>query len=78
MSTGFLKKAAFKNTSVYHQAPIPARYLLKMGETEKATVHINQSRFEIYCEKLKINPNLFMLKVTLFMMYGGKKLSFKN
>lgn len=49
-----------------------------MGETEKETVHINRSRFEIYCEKLKINPNLFMLKVTLFMMYGGKNFSFQD
>lgn len=43
-----------------------------MGDAEKETVNLNQSRFEIYCEKLNINPNLFMLKATLFMMYGGK------
>lgn len=32
----------------------------------------NPSRFEKYCERFNINPNLVMLKVTLFMMYGGK------
>ncbi|XP_046673330.1 uncharacterized protein LOC124362674 isoform X2 [Homalodisca vitripennis] len=42
-----------------------------MGDTEKEVVHLNPSRFEIYCEKFNINPNLFMLKVTLFMMYGA-------
>ncbi|XP_073991086.1 uncharacterized protein isoform X2 [Rhodnius prolixus] len=31
----------------------------------------NPSRFEMYCEKFGINPNLVMLKVTLFMMYGA-------
>ncbi|XP_054266161.1 uncharacterized protein LOC128988671 isoform X2 [Macrosteles quadrilineatus] len=42
-----------------------------MADEEKEPVHLNRSRFEIYCEKFNINPNLFMLKVTLFMMYGA-------
>ncbi|KAK9505055.1 hypothetical protein O3M35_009205 [Rhynocoris fuscipes] len=35
-----------------------------------ATKH-NLSRFEVYCNKLNINPHLLTLKVTLFMMYGA-------
>lgn len=38
-------------------------------EREKAP-----TAFEKLCYKLNINPNLVMLKVTLFMMYGGKSL----
>jgi len=30
------------------------------------------SKFDQTCEKLNINPNLLMLKVTLFVLYGGK------
>ncbi|KAF6212821.1 hypothetical protein GE061_010530 [Apolygus lucorum] len=39
--------------------------------TEKNAPKKVRSRFEIYCEALAINPNLLMLKITLFMMYGA-------
>lgn len=43
-----------------------------MAENEKETPKKEPpSRFELYCDKLGINPNLLMLKVTLFMMYGA-------
>lgn len=29
-----------------------------------------------FCQRMNINPNLVMLKVTLFVMYGGKNYNF--
>lgn len=46
--------------------------MAEIDKKPKEQVFLNPSRFELYCEKLHINPNLLMLKVTLFMMYGGK------
>lgn len=44
-----------------------------MAESEKDASKTNPpTRFEVYCKKLGINPNLVMLKVTLFIMYGGE------
>ncbi|KAL1115778.1 hypothetical protein AAG570_006068 [Ranatra chinensis] len=43
---------------------------MRMADSEKP-VKIGPSRFELYCEKLDINPNLVMLKLTLFVMYGA-------
>lgn len=31
------------------------------------------SKFLKFCERHNINSNLVMLKITLFVMYGGKK-----
>ncbi|RZF43442.1 hypothetical protein LSTR_LSTR001703 [Laodelphax striatellus] len=39
--------------------------------SDEETSQQNQTRFQKYCEQLNINPNLVMLKVTLFMMYGA-------
>lgn len=33
---------------------------------------IEDGRFQKFCKKCNINYNLIMLKVTLFLMYGGK------
>lgn len=30
------------------------------------------TRWEKFCQRHGINPNLIMLKITLFVMYGGK------
>lgn len=36
-----------------------------------------KSPFENVCKRLRVNHNLIMLKVTLFVMYGGEcKLSY--
>ncbi|CAB0019753.1 unnamed protein product [Nesidiocoris tenuis] len=43
----------------------------KSESPEKNEPPKNRSRFEIYCKALGINPNLLMLKITLFMMYGA-------
>lgn len=45
-----------------------------MGEETTATTtddKPNISRFHKWCEKRRINPNLIMLKITLFVMYGA-------
>uniref|UniRef100_A0A1A9UH73 Uncharacterized protein n=1 Tax=Glossina austeni TaxID=7395 RepID=A0A1A9UH73_GLOAU len=48
-----------------------------MGGEEVATdtvympPRIELTRFGEYCQRRGINPNLIMLKITLFVMYGG-------
>ena len=49
-----------------------------MSGNEKGMKKTNLSRFEIYCEKFGVNPNLIMLKLTLFVMYGGMLVSLIN
>lgn len=36
------------------------------------TDKIELSRFGEFCQRHGINPNLIMLKITLFVMYGGE------
>ena len=46
-----------------------------MGGEEVATETVympRPSRFDEFCIRRGINPNLIMLKITLFVMYGGK------
>lgn len=48
--------------------------MLKMGE-EIATdtcEKVELTKFGKFCRKYGINSNLIMLKITLFVMYGGK------
>ncbi|EDX15329.1 GD11997 [Drosophila simulans] len=33
---------------------------------------VELSRFGEFCQRRGINPNLIMLKITLFVMYGGE------
>lgn len=49
----------------------------KMVNEEMATEPIRTekvelSRFGEFCQRHGINPNLIMLKITLFVMYGGE------
>lgn len=39
--------------------------------TEEEPVEIEDSKIAKFCKKYGINPNLVMLKITLFVMYGG-------
>lgn len=47
-----------------------------MGGEEAATETVymppENSRYAEFCQRHGINPNLIMLKITLFVMYGGK------
>lgn len=36
-----------------------------------------KTKYEKFCKRFGINPNLVMLKMTLFFMYGGKYDKFK-
>jgi len=50
----------------------------EIKEEEKNDEEIKEkkpSRFESICYWLNINPNLVMLKLTLFTIYGGKFLT---
>jgi len=38
---------------------------------------IEDSPIQRFCKKCNINYNLIMLKITLFLMYGGKSSSMK-
>jgi len=46
----------------------------KMANEETITYKdkIELSRFGEFCQRRGINPNLIMLKITLFVMYGGE------
>lgn len=42
-------------------------------EVGTETVYVPENtRFADFCQRHGINPNLIMLKITLFVMYGGK------
>lgn len=44
-----------------------------MGEeTATDTNDKPETKFGKFCDRKGINPNLIMLKITLFVMYGGK------
>lgn len=40
--------------------------------TEPAEAEKPMTKYGKFCQKKGINPNLIMLKITLFVMYGGK------
>lgn len=42
------------------------------------SVEEKNSRYKEFCEKWNINSNLVMLKLTLFVLYGGKCKLLKN
>lgn len=42
-------------------------------ENDNSTEDGEKSSWIKFCQKRGINPNLFMLKVTLFVMHGGEK-----
>lgn len=47
-----------------------------MGEetaTDTTMDKTDMTKFNKYCQRHGINSNLIMLKITLFVMYGGKK-----
>lgn len=62
------------------KSPLPSPERGKMGKmTSEETVteatrtdKIELSRFGEFCQRHGINPNLIMLKITLFVMYGGE------
>lgn len=33
---------------------------------------VKETKFQEFCRRHGINPNLVMLKITLFVMYGGE------
>ena len=40
--------------------------------TEPATDEKPMTKYGKFCQEKGINPNLIMLKITLFVMYGGE------
>lgn len=44
------------------------------GGTETQTDEKQMTKFSKFCNRRGINPNLIMLKITLFVMYGGRYL----
>lgn len=47
-----------------------------MGDEKDATANTDEkpelTKFAKYCQRHGINSNLIMLKITLFVMYGGR------
>lgn len=45
-------------------------------EVQTTEVEDEKTAFSRFCHKHGINSNLIMLKVTLFVMYGGERITY--